>query len=110
MSAGKRNRRVFFERNTGTTAADGSYSESWATFCVRWVQMSEHTGRELFVADQVRADVSIKVATDWDSQTKTITPKDRIRIKGTARVLNITAAVNVGEMNRTMEFACREPV
>lgn len=82
---------------------------NWEQHCVRHARFLSHAGREFFNAKQTQADLSEIVEVFYDGDTRTITPKMRLKMRET-RYLNIAAAYNVEERNKTVRIHCTEAV
>lgn len=109
-SIGQRNRRLAIERPKTTPDNAGhvdlSQDSNWTEVGKRWASMTTRGGRESRVFDQVQAEVSHLIGLPYDSLTKTIIPKWRLKM-GTRR-FNITAAYDVDEERRTIRVEATE--
>lgn len=107
---GSRQHRVTIERpkttQDGAGHVDLTQDSNWLEAGKRWSSMATRGGRESRVFDQVQAEVSHIIEVPYDSLTKTIVPKWRLKM-GTRR-LNITAAYDVDEQHRTIRVEAIE--
>lgn len=107
---GSRNRRIAIERPSTTPDAAGHVDladdANWDEVGKCWSAMTTRGGREARVFDQVQADVSHIIEMPYNSLTKTIVPKWRLKM-GTRR-FNITAAYDVDEQHRTIRIEATE--
>ena len=108
MPSGRFNIRATVERATVTRDTDGGVIETWATLLKRWMSLTDHRGREFFLAAQVQADLAEIVVAPFDAELAAVTPKDRIAFNG--RTLNIVSVENRNLSNREIVFRCKEPV
>lgn len=90
-----------------TTAADayGAPVATWADVATRWGEVLPLSGRELWQAQQVRPDVTLKVRLRYYDG---LTPKHRLKVG--ARVLEVESVVNPDGRNRFHECLCKEEV
>lgn len=112
--AGELDKRVVIEEPPDPTDADniteaGEVSGSWTTFATKWASIHPLTGRELFNAQQVQADVTHKVRMWW---LPGVTTDMRLRIVNSSptRYLNIEHVINLRERNEELELLCKEAV
>jgi head-tail adaptor len=88
---------------------------SWQTTSVQWAGIKPLSGRELFQAQQVRADVTHRVWMRWFPGVSTFTvqpgikPSMRLLFKNT-RPLNIVYCANVDEYGVEFDILCIEEV
>jgi SPP1 family predicted phage head-tail adaptor len=105
ISAGRMRHRVTIQRRTLVKGSDGSTTEVWSDCSSRWAEIAPLRGRELFNAQQVRADVSHRITMRGPL---TLSPDDRIVYCG--RIFNIGSAIDVEERGREIEIHATEPV
>jgi len=104
MNIGKLRHRVTIQKVTVTQDADtGEVSETWSTLGQVWAEVAPLSGRELFAAQQVEAQVSHQVTTRYRGD---VTPN--MRISHNSRTLNIESVINPGERNRELQLLCTE--
>lgn len=100
---GKARRRVSLQAPTASKNSYGESVNSWSDVAQRWALIEPLTGRELWQAQQVQADVSHKVTvrnfpgikSDW-----------RVIYKG--RVFNVVFVQNPEERGRIVVLYCQE--
>lgn len=83
---------------------------SWETITSRFFEVFPKGSREFYRAQTIEATVTHVVRTNWDSTTKDITPKDRLKFADESRYLDIAGVWNVEERNREILFSCIEQV
>jgi len=92
----------------------------WVEFALCYVDVRPLRGQELFNAQQVQAQVTHSIETEFVYDVK---PKMRVRVPrdvlvnvdeinddANFRHFEITAAINVNEANRSLELLCIEKV
>lgn len=83
MPAGKRDRKIVFERNTGTTTDDyGGKVPLWTGYATAWAEVRYGTGQERREAAQERASVAATFQVLANALTRALTPLDRINFEG----------------------------
>lgn len=105
---GLRNQRVAVERNTRPPAGDGQLGNSWGLYCKRWGSVSQVSGSESFKGHQLQADVTHIVFLPSDAETRLITVKDRLTVKG--KTLNILSVYDVELSGIEVAVQCKETV
>lgn len=108
MNPGSLNKRIEIQAVTETEDGYGGITEAWATVFKRWANVRPVGGREPYINDQRLAELSLVVTVRYDSSTKTITPKHRIKYGD--RYLEIDSVVNVQEQNQELRVFCNEYV
>lgn len=103
---GRARQRVTVESRSITRDSFGQDSESWSEVATIWAEVIPLTGRELAIAQQLRADVTHKVLARYMPSLVAIDPEARIRFRG--RVLAIQAVIDVDERRRDLSILCRE--
>lgn len=78
MPAGKRDQRVTVERFTSTPDGAGGTTESWSTYCTRWVEVKPLSGRERSQAQQTESPANYRMIFPRDTVTAQITTADRV--------------------------------
>lgn len=106
VRAGKLRHRIRLMRDTGTGRDDaGAPIPLWQEMGQRWASVEPLQGRELFLAQQVNADIATRVRMrPFDG----LTPKDRIDHRG--RILEVSSIVNDDERGILYDCLCREVV
>ena len=107
--AGGYDQRVTVWKNEPTTNDDGQRIESATEYIQRWASIKPLSGRESFLAQQTRADVTHRVRMRSDSQTRTITPKHWLTLRDGTR-LNITRVFDVDMQNIEIEMECKQRI
>lgn len=115
IKAGKLNRRVEFQRQTEPRAVN-DYNEpsndGWKTFALAWAADGSKSGRELWQAQQVQADIThvltIRYRTD-------LNPKMRCLLHercapGGKRTLNIESITDPEGQRVELQLNCKEEV
>ena len=106
-AAGRRRTWVTVEQASDDVAnATGEVLPQWTTLCSRWAEAAFTSGREFQAAMQVVPMLNGILKLRYDSLTKTITSRDRIKIG--ERVLNLSAVFNENEANETIVLWCVE--
>jgi len=72
-----------------------------------WGKIQPLRGRELFLAQQVNAEITSKVTIRYYGTT-TVTPEHRVYFG--ARILEIITVINPDERNESLELLCKEVV
>jgi len=107
MRAGRLRHRVTIQRYTVTQNDYGEEVESWTTHATRWAAVEPLTGREYFDAQQMTAEVSLRVRVRHDSTTEALTARDRISHDG--RTLEIVSPpMRIKERGKEIHLMCRE--
>lgn len=83
-AAGKRDKRIAFERKSVTTDAFGGEVEMWAEIARAWASVSFGTGQERRTAAQEGAALTATFRVLRNSLTASLTPLDRIIFMGAA--------------------------
>jgi len=108
VNPGDLNHKVVIESITETSDSYGGIEESWSEAFKRWANVRPIGGREPYINDQNLAELDLVVTMRYDSSTKTITPKHRLKYKD--RYLQIESIVNVQERDEELRVFCREYV
>jgi len=106
--AGKKNRKVFIDICTnGEASESGEVAPVYEYRTWRWAEMVSSSGREITAAMQAVPMVNAILKVGYDSFTKGITARDRLRI-GSDRILNIAGVFNENETNEKIVLWCVE--
>ena len=108
MKAGKLRHRVTIQKLDESQDGTGGIrkgSSDWSDFATRWAAIEPLQGRELFIAQQVSAEVNIRLRLRY---LKNVTPRMRVLFDG--REFDIKSVLNPGERNRELELLCKELV
>jgi SPP1 family predicted phage head-tail adaptor len=97
------------QRNTASTQNTfGELVPQWSPLArnaVVWGSIEQKNGREFFSGQQINPDVNVVVTMRFRSD---ITPRDRFKINGTSRILEIVAMSDPDGGQRYLVCACRE--
>jgi SPP1 family predicted phage head-tail adaptor len=104
MNPGKLNKRITIlgqptGKNTYKTPNDGGL------IAVVWANVRTLTGRALYQAQQVHAEINSKVIIRYRNDIKA-----NMRIKYGNRTLEVIYPVNMNEENRYLELSCKEVI
>ena len=105
INAGELNHRIEIQSATETTNEAGGNVQTWATLNTRWASIKPLAGRELFNAQQVKADVTHKICLRYH---ETLTP--HMRFKFGSRIFNIASAINPDSQRVEHECLCKEEI
>lgn len=109
MNPGKLNKRIVFLKQPAEKNSFGEpkrNAKEWIEVGSAWANVWTMTGRALYQANQVHAEVTTKVIIRF---RKDIEAKMRIRYG--ERILEIAAPpINLKEENRYLELSCKEVV
>lgn len=97
--------RVTVQRFTSSADAVGEPIRTWFDYCSRWAYVRHVPGSrrgERFIADQFRAEADWIFQVRYDTETKAITPKDRIVYD--SRTFNIQTVRNVDDRNHIIDI------
>ncbi len=104
IAAGRLNKRIELQNEVGTLDEYGGKTESWLTVDHLWADIDPLTGRELFAAHQVHAEITHRITIRQRPGLRS-----DMRFAYGSRVFNIaTMPVNVGEGNEAIEVFCVE--
>ncbi len=105
MRAGLIRQRVKVQTGTETRDAHGGVIRTFADTATRWASVTPLSGRELYEAQQVVADVTHLVVFRHPNP---VTPITRLVHEG--RVLNVERVLNKDERDREIMVLCKEVV
>jgi SPP1 family predicted phage head-tail adaptor len=105
MEGGRLRYRITIQQAVATLNSFGDAVLSWSEFATRWASVEPLSGRELWQAQQVAADVTHRVSL---RRLDGVTPKMRVLFG--ARVLNIIFVRNVESRSIGLELLCQEEV
>lgn len=103
IGAGELNRRVTLQAVTRAPDGAGGYVETWIDLATIWSKVEALCGRELFLAQQVQAELSHRVTIRFRHK---ITPA--MRLKYGIRILEIVAPINPDEGTELLQLMCKE--
>lgn len=105
FQAGAARKRVQIQRPQPVPAnAQNEPAQKWSTYATVWAKVEALTGRELYAAQQVTADATMRVTIRYVSGLSTT---DRFLLDG-ARALNIYNASDEEERHRKHVCMCSE--
>lgn len=110
VPAKQRNVYVEFQRPTNTQDAGGGSTQAYTTYATAWVEKKDASGREFTLAQQTHPTMAHMLIADWNPDIALSTTKDRIRLMGTDRYLNILAKDDPNESHNEVVFVCAESV
>ena len=107
MRVGQLRTRMQLQEPVEVTGAEGEIDRAWLTVRGCWGDVEPLSGREYWMAQQVKSDVTHKVRVRYD---RTITDKHRLLLGqyDNGPVLNI-AAVLPDQKKAFMDLLCKEP-
>lgn len=98
------------EPKTADDWVDHTDPNQWRLFATRKAEAVAATGREFVSGEKVAADISHMVLMHYDSKTKHITPRMRIKVVVDNRILQIESVYPRGNQRREMICQCKEVV
>jgi len=101
-------KKITIQSVTESKDSYGQPIEAWSTYAIRYADVVPTSGREYVAAQQRYAEEITLLRIRYDSTTKDITPK--MRVKYGTRTLNIESAINEQELNKHIQILCREQV
>ncbi len=101
MTAGKRNRRVTFERATVTTDDYGAEVPTWADYAEAWAEVLFGTGQERREAAQEAGGQAATFIVPWSPSLAAVALTDRIQ--ALSATWDITSIAPVG-LNKELHF------
>ncbi len=108
MKAGELRHRIKIQKLDEAQGGTGEILKGdadWTDFADRWAAVEPLQGRELFIAQQISAEVNIRVRLRY---LKDVTA--RMRVLFGTREFDIKAVLNPLERNRETELLCKELV
>jgi SPP1 family predicted phage head-tail adaptor len=106
MNPGKLKKRITFLEQSSLRNSYGEKENTWNEVDTVWANVLTLTGRALFQANQVHAEVTSKVIIRYRKDIKS-----NMRIRYGDRILEIIAPpINMNEANRFLEISCKEVV
>jgi SPP1 family predicted phage head-tail adaptor len=108
MRAGRLKDRVELQAATESRDGYGDSSKVWAAMGTRWAGIEPLHGKEFFASEQLNSETTTKIAMRYDSLTKSLTSKHRVKDKATGLIYNIVAPpINVRNQNKDIELMCK---
>ena len=108
MRVGRLRHRVQIQSATESADSFGEPTFTWATYARRLASIEPLQGRELFTAQQVNPEITIRVRLRYDQDLADLTPKHRL-VFG-SRTLEIDSVIKPDERNRELQLLCKEAV
>ena len=110
MRAGRLRHRIELQADTATTDDADSFGEvepSWETYAEVYADVRPLVGTERYAAQQVQASVSHEIRIRFRAD---VLDTHRVRwvCRGTARLFDINAVLNVEERDRELLLLCTE--
>lgn len=105
MQAGTIRHRVDIQAHGETRAENGEVIATWTSIATVWASVEPLSGRELWQAQQVQSEATIRVRLRYFSGVTT-----KHRLKFGERLLDIKAVINPAERNAELECLCTESV
>ena len=84
----------------------GEVIDTWTELTTRRCTIRPLSGNEYLQSQQVNSQKSMEVTMRHDSVTSTVTTKHRLVYD--SRYFDIESILNIGELNTTLKFMCRE--
>ena len=109
MRAGRLRHRVAIQDATETRDAHGGVSRAWSTSATVWASVEPLQGRELWLAQQVQAQATVRVRMRYRSGLDSTMRLQLLDGDGNAeKTYNIEAVMDLGERGRELEILCAE--
>ena len=105
MQVGKLRHKVELKHLSQTQNTYGEPVDTWTKYADVWASIEPLSGRELLLAQQVNAELTLRVIIRYHSA---MVVTDRI-IKD-SRTLEVVNIINKNERNEQMELLCKEVV
>ena len=103
MKIGKLRHRVTLQEHISTRDSFGAEKEAWIDTAKVWASVEPLSGKEYFAAQQINAEVNIKVTIRY---RPLIHP--RMRVLFGVRVFEILSVLNIEEKNIQLVLMCKE--
>ncbi|MED4206591.1 phage head closure protein [Neobacillus mesonae] len=105
MNPGKLNKRIALLEQSAAPNSYGEVEDTWNEVVSMWANVRTLTGRALYQANQVHAEVTVKVIVRYRRDIL-----ENMRLRYGNRILEIVTVVNMNEENRFLEFSCKEVI
>lgn len=102
MRAGRLNKRVTFQREVQVSDTAGGFAKSWQDLITVWSAFILDRGNEGVSNDRTRAAQTGKLQVRSSSDSRVITPADRVIISGEA--YQIRSIINPDQRNKMLEL------
>lgn len=103
MQAGTMRRRITIQQSSDVPDGSGGVQRTWTDFATVWAEITPAAGKEVFQAEQVRADAMYNINIRY---LQGVSAEMRV-LYGTRR-FNIRAVNDVNEMHRKITLVCEE--
>lgn len=110
LRAGLQRHRVELQGFVETVDSFGGVQKTWTTLATFWAEVRPLRGSEFLRANQVWAAGTYFVNFRWLGSNLVPDPTHRIKVLNSGKLLNIVAANNVEERNRSYELVCEQKV
>ena len=104
-TVGKLRQRLHLESSTPTRNSVGEEVDNWEAYDVVWGEVVPLSGRELFQARQVEAEVTHRVTIRYRDG---VSPKHRVIHKN--RTLEVVSVLDREERERWLDLVCKEAI
>ena len=103
MNSGDLRHRVELQQRVKSRNAVGEETYSWLTYATVWAAVEPLTGRELYEAQQISAEVTVRVRVRY---LKSVSVEHRVLFD--SRGFNVNFVQNIEERNRELVLLCKE--
>lgn len=105
MNPSHLNKRISILEMSTPQNSYGEFENVWNEISTMWANVRTLTGRALYQANQVHAEVSVKIIVRYRQDIR-----ENMRIRYGNRILEIITVVNMNEGNRYLELSCKEVI
>ena len=105
MQAGKLRHRIEIQSPQEVRDTNGEVANVWVSTAKVWAAVEPLSGRELWQAQQIQSEATIRVRLRFLSGLTT-----KHRILSGSRLLDVKAVINRDERNEELELLCSESV
>lgn len=105
MATGKYRDRVTAQRLQQIVDEAGGTVSQWVPLTQFWAFVEPIGGREAMRANQLLADMDVRVTTRWTEAAATITAKDRLLVDGKAHAI-VRPPADLRSRHRELEIMC----
>jgi len=103
MNSGDLRHRVELQQRVKSRNAVGEETYTWFTYATVWAAVEPLTGRELYEAQQISAEVTVRVRVRY---LKSMSTEHRVLFD--SRGFNVNFVQNLEERNRELVLLCKE--
>lgn len=97
--------RITFQKNTSTRGTTGEVVKVWALYATRRASVEPLSGRELFAAQQVQSETSVRIKVRYDDALAAVDVRD-YQITFNSKTYDIESVINQFEANKEIHFLC----